>query len=120
DGDGLVADERRPTAQELVEDAAEGVEVGACLRRLAQGLFRRHVGYGADHHPRLGQARAVEGNCEAEVPDAGDSILRQPNVPGVEIAVDNAASVGFFKSLGDLETDLYDLLDPQAVVFDSC
>ena len=51
--------ERVSAGEHLVEDDAEGPDVGALVDGLALRLLRRHVGGGADDHSHLCRARAV-------------------------------------------------------------
>ena len=63
--------ERRTPGQQLVQHAAEGVEVGAAVHVDALGLLRRHVRDGADRVARQRQPRGVVGEQprDAEVDD---------------------------------------------------
>ena len=72
DGDSLFADEGRPARHHFVQHTAQGVEVAARLRCLAEGLLRRHVEGRADERALGGEARAVEGDGEAEVAELRD------------------------------------------------
>ena len=91
--DGVVAEERRPAGHHLVEHRAERVEVAARVGRAAERLLGRHVGDGADHHALHRHARAVEGDGEAEVAERGVAVGVEPDVAGLEVAVDDAAAV---------------------------
>ena len=78
---------------QLVEHRAERVEVGLRRGLAAERLLRRHVGDGADHHPVLREARAVERDREPEVADLGDAVRGQPDVARLEVAVHDALRV---------------------------
>ena len=60
----VVAVERAGAGQHLVEDDAEGPDVGAPVDRLAARLLGRHVGGGADNRPHLrcalGEGRGLQ------------------------------------------------------------
>ena len=62
DGGGQItpglAFEGSPAGGHLEEDDAKREDVGAVVHRLALNLFRRHVGNGAQHLPRLGDGLA--------------------------------------------------------------
>ena len=51
--DSVLAAERALAGEHLVEDDAEGPDVGALVDRLAPRLFRRHVRGSAEDHPHL-------------------------------------------------------------------
>src|SRR5438552_13494011 len=89
DRDRFVADEWWSPADHLVKHGTKRVEVGLRTYCAAQGLFRRHVAHGANHHPCLGEPAAVNGNGETEVTDIGNTGSRQPDVSGLEVAVDD-------------------------------
>jgi hypothetical protein len=99
--------ERRAAGQALVEDGAQGVDVGggADLLRLARRLLRRHVGGGAEDGAGLRLAAdVVQALGQAEVGDPQLSRLRlrigcqaassQEDVRRLEVAVDHAGLVG--------------------------
>ena len=102
----VVADERRPAGDQLVEHAAERVEVGARRRLAAERLLRRHVGDGADEHAVHRQARLLEGDGEAEVADLRRAVGGEPDVAGLEVAVDDAVLVGVREPAADALRDL--------------
>ncbi len=116
DADGVVAEERRPARHHLVEHRAERVEIAARVGRAAEGLLRRHVGDGADHHPLHGHARAVDGDGEAEVAEGGVAVGVEPDVAGLEVAVDDAATVGVLERQAHLLGDPHRLVGGDAVL----
>ncbi|MPM63510.1 hypothetical protein SDC9_110390 [bioreactor metagenome] len=69
DGDRRVADERRPAGEQLVEQAAGGVQVGPEADLLAAGPFGGEVLGGPDHRGGLGHRRlgVGDGPGDAEV-----------------------------------------------------
>ena len=117
DRHGVVAEERRAAGHHFVRHAAQRVEVGAGVRLAAQRLLGRHVGDGADHHAFHRQAAAFEGHGEAEVADLGGAVLGQPDVAGLEVAMDDAALVRVRQTLLDLLRDADRLLYRQAAVW---
>ena len=80
--------------EHLEENAAEGVNVGACVSVLACRLFGRHV-VGSSHHDacgRHGRQRLATGNTE--VRDLGDAVGIDQDVLGLDVAVDDSRLVG--------------------------
>ena len=89
----LLAHEGRAAAHHLVEHRPQGVEVGLRRHVPTHRLLRRHVVHRSHHHPRLRETGAVESNCQTEVADHGPAVLGQPDIPGLEIAVNDALRV---------------------------
>ena len=81
---------RRTPCQQLVEDSAEGVDVGGRSHRLPRGLLGREVAGRAEHGPRRGQLRSVERAGDPEVGDLQDSLCRDQQIPRLDVAVDEA------------------------------
>ena len=79
--------ERAEAGAHLVDDGAEGEQVGATVHRSAEALLGRHVAEGADDLSGIGQLRAVrvgrqllrhlveEHSCEPEVREQGLTIM---------------------------------------------
>jgi hypothetical protein len=66
----VVAGERRPPGHHLVEDDAEGVDIGAGVDHVALGLLGREVGGRAHDRAGLGETLGrVAGPGDAEVGD---------------------------------------------------
>ena len=95
-----VAVERPAARQHLVEHRPEGEDVGAVVRRLAPRLLRGHVADRPQHHARRrlprqrGRSRvlAVRDDRlqrEAEVQDLDDPVLRDEQVLGLQVPVDD-------------------------------
>ena len=80
DGRRVVAAERRLAGDQLVQHAAERVEVGARRDFAAERLLRRHVRDRADEHAVHRQPRLLEGDGEAEVADLGRAVGGEPDV----------------------------------------
>ena len=93
DRHGVVPEERRAPGQHLVEHGAERVEVAAPVRCPTEGLLGRHVRDRPHHHALHRQARAAQREREPEIAELGGAVLSQPDVRGLEIAVDDAAGV---------------------------
>src|SRR5690606_11348164 len=103
DGDRGVAHERRADGQQLVEQAAGGVEVGAGVDLFAFGLFGGEVLGGADHGRRLGHRHAgvAHGAGDAEVHDLDLAVAGQHDVGRLDVAVHDARAVRVLQGLED-------------------
>ncbi len=103
----VVAQEGRPARRHLVEKSAQCVEIGTHVNVARQRLLGGHVGGRADHHALLRDPRAVERERQAEVAQPGAAVLGEPDVAGLEVAVDHAALVrvleGPAQLLGDAQ-----------------
>jgi hypothetical protein len=102
----VVTNERRASRDELVEHRAERVEVGLGRHLAAECLLRRHVRDRADHHPVLGEPRAVEADSQTEVADLGRAVLGEPDVAGLEVSVDDPALVREGQPAADTRREL--------------
>jgi hypothetical protein len=78
-----------------VEDGAQGVDVAGRpdLLALAAGLLGGHVGRRAHEGARRGLADVIEPLRQPEVGDLWRAVIRQQDVVGLEVAVDNALVV---------------------------
>ena len=108
--DGGVAFERALAGEDLVEDDAEGEDVGAGVERFAAYLFGRHVADGAEDQAGLGGGafegafRRVRGQFrDAEVEDLGAAVAREKDVLGLEVTVDDAFVMRRGEPLRDLQ-----------------
>ena len=116
DGDGVGPDEGRATGEALVEQGAEGVEVGSGVDVPAERLFRRHVGHRAHDHALGREAGGVGDGGEPEVTELGRAVVGQPDVGRLEVAVDDAPAVGVIERLADLFGDPDGLVDGESAV----
>ena len=116
DSDRIVADEGRPAGDHLVKHAPQRIEIANRARLAAHRLLRRHVASRAHHHPGHGEATAVQRDGEPEVTDLRRAVLAQPDIPGLEVAVDNPACVRVLQCLGYLVGHAQRLPEGQAVV----
>ncbi len=94
--------ERKRPGQHLVEDDAEGPDVGAGVDVLAAELFGRHVGDGADGPALAGQAGLSRDLGQPEVGHPGDAFLGDEDVGRLDVPVDDAVGVGGGQAVGDL------------------
>ena len=110
--------ERPPPARHLVEQDAEGEDVGPVVERLPRHLLGGHVGHRSHHDALarvgLGRQGGVGGLArgahpgEAEVQDLHAPVLRHHHVGGLEVAVDDALVVSRGERLGERGGDLED------------
>jgi hypothetical protein len=85
--------EERPSRDELVQHRAERVEIRAAVDALSAQLLRRHVRGRAEERARRGEARAIRRERDAEVAELGAALVREPDVVGLEVAVDEPVLV---------------------------
>ena len=101
--------DRRLTAEgltageQLVEDDAGRVEVGARVDGLALGLLRREVGGGAEDVRRLGdrRGRVRDGPGDAEVHHLDLPGIRHHHVARLDVAMDDTGAMGVLERLED-------------------
>ena len=98
----VVAAEGRGAGEQLIEQHAEGEEVGAGIHLAAAGLLGRH-GMGGPHHHSLGrEGVGLRYLGDAEIEDLGVPLPRDHHVLGLEVAVNEAGGVGRREPFGDL------------------
>ena len=103
--EGLLAHQR------LVQHAAQGVDVDAVVAaRPGHEPFGRHVGGRADQRALLGEAGVAQARRDPEVDEVGELgprplRLRQQDVRGLDVAVDQRGAVGGVERRRDLLDD---------------
>ena len=106
-----VAGVRQAARQHLVHDDAEGVDVAAGVDGLAACLLGGDVMDAAQ--PLLGVLPALDAVLElgdAEVGDLRGAVLREHDVLGLDVHVDDAPAVGVAERTGDLGGEVQRLL----------
>ena len=100
---------RQPVRQQLEEDHAQGVDIGASVERGRVGgdLLRAHVAQGAEQLTGLGSARGRQqvggGDVgDAEVEHLGLAGFVDQDVAGLEVAMDDALVVGMLHRVAHL------------------
>jgi hypothetical protein len=110
-----VAEDGWTPGHHLVEHGTQRVEVAARVGRATHRLLRRHVRDRTDQHPLLREPRLVERHREPEVAQLRGPVAREPDVSGLEIAMDDAEAVGVLERARDLAGDAHGRLDRQPV-----
>ena len=116
DRHGLIAKERRATANHLVQHRSQAVEVAPGPDLAAHRLLRRHVRDRPHHHPGLRKTASVDRDRQAEVADLRPPIRRQPDVARLQITVRDPLLVRKLKTPTGLEPDLENALQRQPMV----
>ena len=96
--------EGRAAGHQLIEDDAEGEEVGPAVDRAAPELLRRHEAGRADHLVGLGQVGAGKPR-HPEVGDLHLPALAEQDIGRLDVAVHDPAAVGIVETGGDLQAD---------------
>ena len=113
---GGVAVEGALAREHLVEDRAEGEDVAAGVGLPPAHLLGRHVADRPEDHSRLGRGRrrrqvrlllpallGVRQLREAEVEDLDPAVLRDEEVLGLQVPMDDPLLVGGGEAVGDLQ-----------------
>ena len=108
---GGISGERVLAGEHLVQDDAEGEDVGAMVGGLAADLLGGHVAGRAENDSRLGvgengvpggDGRNGDELGQAEIQDLDMAVAGQEDVRGLEVAMDHALVVGGGQAAGDL------------------
>src|SRR5882757_4232950 len=100
DGSNGAAVERRHTGQHLVQNDAQGEQVGAGTMRLAHDLLRSQIGGSAHNPPRPGN---LGGEArDTEVAELYLAFFGDHDVGGLDVAVDDAGVVRAAQSGGQV------------------
>ena len=119
---GGVARERLSAREHLVQHHAKCPDVGAPVGGFALGLFRRHVGRGAQDHVRLASSpwrasaspassrERVFGECfrQSKIENLDRARRRDLNVRRLQVAMDDSLLMRRFQRFGDLAGVAYD------------
>ena len=98
-----------PACKHLIEDDAEGPDVGPVVDRLAAGLFRGHVRHGSDDPRGQGSRRKIRRPGQAEIHNLGTPGGSEHDIVGLDIAVNDPLLVGGLKSPGQLDGQVQSL-----------
>ena len=102
------AGERRAPAEQLPQRGAERVEVGLRERRGARALLGRLV-VGRPGRAAGGLERVAGGHRDAEVAEAGAAVGAEPDVVGLDVAVDDPVRVRMGERVGERAAGLQHL-----------
>lgn len=103
------AQEGWASREHLVQHGTERPEIGAGIDLLAAKLLRSHIGHGPHGPARIGQAAGPFPEGEPEVEQLEPSAAGQHQVGRLEIAVDDAGTVGRLQGRSELGGDGDDL-----------
>ena len=129
DADRVRALERTPAREKLPEQHAQRKDVRARVDLAAEGLLGRHVRDGPEHGARRGARRVRADRAPGLArprPATGRNAARPKSrtftrpalvhhdVPGLDVAVHDAARVRGHERVGDLQDDVHGLRDAPA------
>ncbi len=114
-----VSAKRKRTGSHFVQDGAKRKEISAGVEFFAQCLLRRHIGDRTQGASGAGQVffrdrRRGAGFFwhkgthlrQAEVEDLGVAAIRDEEIRRLDVAVNNALSVGGIESVGDFDAEV--------------
>ncbi len=106
----IVVGGRRLADEQLVQDAAERVEIGAGVAEPAGELLRRHVRQRAGHRARLDHRTRVAALAmgQAQVDDHRPAVGADEDVRGLQVAMDQPAFVQCRERFADRSDQLQD------------
>src|SRR5205807_9906066 len=105
-GDNALSFVRHFAGKQFVEDQAEGKQVGALVKFLAERLLRGHVVHGADERAGLGHAVAFQRARQAEVHDQNAAGLVAHDVLRLQVTMNDSHAVRGFERTAHLLHDL--------------
>src|SRR5829696_5730188 len=105
DRDRIVARERWLAAEHLVEEGAKRIEVTLRAARLAHRLLGWQVRNRADERAAADPGARLRGR-QAEVSEPGTSVVIDPDIRRLQVAMDDASRVRVLESAGDVRGDL--------------
>ena len=111
-----VASEGRLPGQHLVEDEAEGVDVGATVDGVAVHLLGSEVAGGPDHGAGASQIVATGRLGDSEVGDLHPSVRLHEHVRRFDVAMHEPLTVRVLERVGHLRGDVDRLVHGQPVV----
>src|SRR5579871_1947538 len=103
---------RKAARQKLEQDDAERIDIASDIEfeRIGRNLFRAHVSQRSDQTAEVGVARGISigiGDARhAEIEDFRISALIDKNIPGLEVAMDDAALVRMMNGIADPGHDI--------------
>lgn len=117
DGDYAIAGERLFAGDHLVEDDAEGKDIGAGVDIFSVDLFGRHIGWRSED---LAVHSDIRFECEAGDSEIGEfdcAVFENLDIFGFDIAVDDAVGVGEGESFGDFDRDFAGVIGAESALF---
>src|SRR5690349_16367293 len=89
---GGVPRERKTSGDQLVQDAAERIEVVARFEQIAGDLVRRHVRRRAPESGQVCDLATVRSDParKPEIEEDGSTVRAQEDIPGLQVRVDDS------------------------------
>jgi len=110
--DGLVISGTRHPGEEIEQGDPHGVDIAACIGRVAAEQLRRHVSGGAGPRDRRRRGRVwlldrdeIVQQRQAEVEDLDLTARAQEHVAGLDVAVNDASGMCFHERGGHVSDD---------------
>ena len=114
----VISPEGKLAGQHLIEDDAEGPDVGPLVEIAAPGLLGRHIGHSPQCRLALGQRAPATELGQPEVHDLGLALLRNHDVGAFYVAVNDAFAMGLAQPGRNLRDDVQDLFSSKRPLFD--
>src|SRR5882672_1521144 len=110
---------------DLIEHGTEGEKIGASVEIFAAGLLGRHIGDGANGEAgagEVGDVGVVNGGviavprdefCETEIENFCRTAIREKNVGGFDVAMEDTFFVSRVESVGELNAEFERAIERQ-------
>src|SRR6185436_2816528 len=115
DRNELIAHKRRPSGDCFVQQHSQRVKIASGFSRTPQHQLGRHINYSADQRAFESDPGKIRAHRQSEITELGCSILREPDVSRLQIAMNDALAMAMDQRLANLRCNPDDLFEREAV-----